>query len=38
MTLLGTASGNAVVVAVDHGQHDGVYDRFEDPAATLDRT
>jgi len=36
MTLLGTASGNAVVVAVDHGQHDGVYDRFEDPAATLD--
>jgi class I fructose-bisphosphate aldolase len=36
MTLLGTDSGNAVVVAIDHGQHSGVYERFEDPVETLD--
>lgn len=36
MPLFGTDSGNAVVVALDHGQHGGVYERFEDPAETLD--
>lgn len=35
MTLFDRDSGNAVVVALDHGQHNGVYDRFEDPGATL---
>lgn len=30
------SSGAAVVVAIDHGQHFGVLDGFEDPAATLE--
>lgn len=34
--MLDTPSGNAVVVAVDHGLHGGVYEDFEDPGATLD--
>lgn len=33
--MLDTPSGNAVIVAIDHGQHSGIYERFEDPAATL---
>jgi len=36
MALFDRNSGNAVVVALDHGQHNGVYDRFEDPGETLD--
>jgi len=35
--MLDTDSGNAVVVAIDHGQHGGVHEGFEDPGATLDR-
>ena len=35
-TLLDTRSGNAVVVALDHGLTLGAPERFEDPAATLE--
>lgn len=35
--LLDTPSGNAVVVALDHGLGLGAEDGFENPAATLDR-
>lgn len=34
--MLHTESGNAVIVAIDHGLHNGVYERFEDPQATLE--
>jgi len=34
--MLPTSSGNAVVVAIDHGLHHGVFERFEDPEATLE--
>ncbi len=33
--MLETESGNAVVVAIDHGLHHGVFEGFENPEATL---
>ena len=35
-SVLSEPSENAVVVAIDHGQHFGVYDRFENPRETLE--
>lgn len=35
--LLDTESGNSVVVAMDHGLHEGVYEGFENPESTLDK-
>lgn len=33
--MLHTDSGNAVIVAIDHGLHNGVNEQFEDPETTL---
>lgn len=37
MKSMSSTLGNAVIVAIDHGLHWGVYDDFEDPEETLER-
>lgn len=35
--VLDTESGNSIIVAMDHGLHEGVYEGFENPESTLEK-